>query len=175
MTWLQCTKKRISALGHESNLLCCRIITSAPSLSWFECCQKATRHNLQLQTCCSNSSTRLIFIKSDMIISAGFFVWSPPPPHPTPAPVEKLQFWMMSPNSFLIVFINWHTSSGSAGMSRSLTGVEERNSFHSCDRIVVLGQPGRDSTTRVCLCTTRFHCAPLNGAVLSACQHRYHS
>lgn len=60
-------------------------------------------------------------------------------------------------------------------MSRSLTGVEERNSFHSCDRIVVLGQPGRDSARRVRLCTTRFHCAPLNGAVLSACQHRYHS
>lgn len=71
----------------------------------------AKRLHLQLQTCCSNSSTRLIFIKSDMIISAGFFVWSPPPP--IPKKNGKTTFWMMSPispNSFLMVFIKYVTS-----------------------------------------------------------------
>lgn len=39
-----------------------------------------------------SQSTRLIFIKSDMVISAGFLLCGSPPR-------GKLQFWMMSPNS----------------------------------------------------------------------------
>lgn len=64
---------------------------------------------------------------------------------------------------------------GAQGLSDSLTGVEETNSFHRSDRNVFLEQPGRDSTGRVCLCTTRFHCAHLSGGALSARQRRYHN